>query len=318
MQKIFIYIIIFLIIGFSIPINIVSAQYDNIYKINHIINSLDNHLFSTYYYLQVETASNLGKSVMPILIKSLADERYNIRCFAADVLGNIRMRDKIAIPYLVEASTDKHPMVRQSVGIALTKYLDLNNQEVIASLKKLLQDNVWEVRKGVINSLGVKKIKIFMPEIIKMLSDEHEWVRVSAIDALEKAKDIQVMQFLRKLFDDPQEFVKVRAYHVAAKMDKSIIEECLIELKNDDTNIRKFAIKKLGWIADKNTINNLVELISEVDIEEQGLIALSLSEICWENPGLIGEIKHLCNSSNNKIKKVAEMILYYIEQSVYD
>ena len=121
---------------------------------------------------------------------------------------------------------------------------------------------------------------------------------------------------MRKLFYDPQEFVKVRAYHVAAKMDKSIIEECLIELKNGDINIRKFAIKKLGWIADKNTINNLLGLISEADLEEQDLIAFSLSEICLGNPGLIDKIKHLCNSSNSEIKKVAQRIFYYIYQDI--
>lgn len=287
-------------------------------KINEIVNNLDGHLFSTYYDKQIEVASKLGKSAVPTLIKLLSDKKYNIRCFSADVLGKIK--DKATIPYLIKASRDEHMNVRICVGMALTDFIYTGDKELISALKTLLRDKEWEVRAYVIDAIGVEKSKIFTKDLLELLKDKNEWVRWNVIVALERINDLNTVPFISELFNDSWEFVRAKAYHAVAKMNNSIIDKCIKELRSKNKKVRMFAIKKLGWIVNENTTNNLISIIDNADLKEQDLIACALGEIYLNtnNKSIKDKTKNLSDNLDTKIRNVGQKTIKYIEDSAKD
>lgn len=93
-------------------------------------------------------------TAVPELTRLLGQDRWEVRFFAAEALGNIGPSAKAAIPALIERFKDpsEQPMVRASALKALGQMGSKANS-AIPSMPRLLLDKDWLVRKSAAETL---------------------------------------------------------------------------------------------------------------------------------------------------------------------
>ena len=279
-------------------------------QLQKIINELGEHQFSTHYYKMVEDLSKQDKPVVPLLIKLLKHKKSNVRCFAAHALGKIR--DKSSVPYLIEAIKNECPDVRCAIAQALTD-IDIKDRHVQQTLKKLLKDEVWEVRSYTVEAIGLEKDNSFIYLIIKLLkNDPQPYVRSMCVKALGRIKDKSSTYTLIEIFGTLKDEDKwIQSYIIEAlreiKDERAIpfLTKCL---KDENIANRIDAAEALGKMDIKSGIPILVEALKNKDFYYENITirekaALILGDIGDES--VILNLKKLLNDSNNYVRETA-------------
>ena len=213
-------------------------------------------------------------STLPHLIKALIEKDNEIRCAAAEVLGEIGPAAAIAVPDLVKALADKDNFVRRSAIVALeciepntrvNPLLKTNRLEkhspitaiAIPHLLKALMDSDWEVRKTAafaLGKIGTTAAKAAVSPLINALNDSENEVRYAAIEALGKMGTASITTTLPHLINglsDQDSDVRCAAAQNLWKMGEAgvtAIPHLVKALVDRDESVRNAANKALTKI----------------------------------------------------------------------
>ncbi|MHB1426956.1 MAG: HEAT repeat domain-containing protein [Gemmataceae bacterium] len=241
----------------------------------------------------LERAGAIGpdaKEAVPGLVSHLNDDKDRFaRGACARTLARIGVKDNKTLTALKKALADSNTIVQIEAAEALTA-LDLDNQDAIMTLIKLLKDKDHGTRFEAANSLGSPrgcfkscKIKLVIPPLVIALKDSDEEVRLIAA------------QSLGNICEDSERVVPA-----------------LIERVNNEkrTQPRIFAIQALGEYGPeaKAAIPALTRALKEGDQEVQAAAAQSINHIkTWKNKrgqkGKEEKIRRIKKMSEDVIKK---------------
>lgn len=169
------------------------------------------------------------------------------RCYAAHVLG--RLRDKEAVPVLIDATTDKTINLQAAISLG-----EIGDQRAIPALRKMaadfpdqklwagyglaalgeqegfdllteaaLSDSRWTERRHAVEALGKFGDLRALPTVVKALRDKHANVRVSAAAALGQIGDPSALPALTEALRDT-DFTETNAATTVAKEAQKAIE----------------------------------------------------------------------------------------------
>jgi HEAT repeat protein len=211
---------------------------------------------------------------LPHLIKGLRETNNEVRCAAAEVLGEIGPAATIAIPDLVKALTNNNHFVYRAIVCALENIepnlpikpllkteglekISPNNARVIPHLLKALKDKDWEVRQTaliVLGKIGPLAEKIALSSIINVLNDNRHQVRYAAITALgqiAQANNHIILPYLIKGLSDQNSDVRCAAAQSLGKIGETsltAIPELIKALIDKHENVRNAANTALNQI----------------------------------------------------------------------
>lgn len=156
---------------------------------------------------------DIGKPVVNPVIKALNDDKWRVRWYAAEILGEIG--DKSAVNPLIKSLKDENNGVRSNAIIALVNIGDESVKPLIISL----DDESWQVRWHAAEALGEIKNKNAVDPLIKTLSDKNSWVRKTAVTSLGMIGDKSAEKPLKNLLNDEDPEVREAAHLALEKMN---------------------------------------------------------------------------------------------------
>ena len=152
------------------------------------------------------------ESDVPTLMQALNHPDEMHRRKAAEGLGRLGSRAKVAIPALLECLKDKDDLVRGQSAEALGSIGLDGRSDTITAMRALLKDMSEFVRRmaaGALGSFGSAAAEA-VPELSEALRDREEFVRRAAADALGKigARASQAAPALQAALSDNDVFVR--------------------------------------------------------------------------------------------------------------
>lgn len=155
----------------------------------------------------VDILKRIGSFNREAVFKLLKDPDEDVRIYACEILGG--MKEKVAVPYLIDALQDESPNVRNLACVALG---DIGDESAIDALFSALKDD--------------------------------EWIEFSAIQALGKIGSRKIVEPLFEIFNKGQDVVSLIACETLIDFkDKEILDRVIDKLKTWEREKRGEYIK---------------------------------------------------------------------------
>lgn len=226
-------------------------------------------LYDDYSEAAQNAATALGfirdKAAVPALLEILSHENPNTRLYAAMALG--RMADNTVSGHLIELlKKDDNKKVRATVITSLGFIGEAEFYDTI--IKYGFEDKDPHVRASAIEALS--KLKIAPDKISgvikKALVDINNRVIANACIALWKIGDLSAMTYVTKLVKSNDKWYRASASYVLGQIANVEAVNILLSLKNDaEADVRLNAARALGNIKSPKAINALVEMLDDSD-----------------------------------------------------
>ncbi len=226
----------------------------------------------------IEALIHIGPQALRSLEEAFRTENHDVRKFIVDVAG--QMNTPLSVPLLLKAIQDEDENVRA----AAVEYLGrLRAQEAVGPLIRMLQEEDLWVRYSVIEALGM----IATPEALSVILDclkERPLAEV-ALRALEgfgravpverivpflsdqrRSVSSQALITLSRLVETEEQFnalkEAIKEYMPFVKFVKTLLEA----VQSDRVELKKSALKLLGFCAGPEHIDLILELAMTEDI----------------------------------------------------
>jgi hypothetical protein len=136
----------------------------------------------------MDLLEEMGKSIVPSLIRLVVEESgdHRINATAALILG--RIKDKSAIPALIKSLENPIHDIRGFSAIALGK-IGVDEEQLNTIIEFLENGKTWESKHGAIEALFQIRDPKSIPVLTDAIKDEDTRVKTFAIKALEKTLD---------------------------------------------------------------------------------------------------------------------------------
>ncbi|MHA1911508.1 MAG: HEAT repeat domain-containing protein [Candidatus Kariarchaeaceae archaeon] len=232
----------------------------------------------------------------------LADPSPKVRRQCAISLGLIG--DKHASPVLVRSmKEDENPAVREVSVMSLSK---LKGDGVQCLGIQLLEETNPRVRKTIAHNLGkIGDIHSVIALMSASLNDTEEEVRERASSSLRELNSKLGFPSIEDL---------LQAVPDCSLLPKNVstselFDFCVINIANDDVELRSTCVTELGWIGNTDVVPLLKERIDdEKETAVKVRIIISLGELSGE--GFQSElIEMLFNNENQYIRRAASVAL---------
>ncbi len=209
------------------------------------------------------------------VVRDTRDEDEDVRATALRALG--RIRDKRAIPFLIEALGYPETWLPPRIGEILVSI----GEESIEHLIKGLKDYKSATSRGwAAEILGWLEAKSAVPQLLDALFDVSPEVRAKAAGALGKIGDDRAVNKLTELLiSDPVPFVRVRIANALGEIGHPAVIDYLINvLKDPEWWVRVRAVEALEQLGDK-AVSGLLIALEEDDVEVRRRAAMALERI---------------------------------------
>lgn len=240
---------------------------------------LRNHDNANVRTAAMEAFPRYGREATPYLLQLLKDYDEEVRMFTATMLGDIR--DSSAVDNLIEALGESDENIKHAAAESLGK---IGDPRAVGPLIDCLQQDFWVQYPAVIalGNIGDPSATI---HLVELLNDE--MLRQAVIEALGKIGDVSAIPVLAEILShkDPsvrndtigalvniQRLIKPDGTCLPSiKMaldNEPLIDHILKSLNDPDPEVKKNAVIAIGWLKEKRGVKNLVELMTDYDLEE--------------------------------------------------
>ncbi|MFH1374467.1 MAG: HEAT repeat domain-containing protein [bacterium] len=238
------------------------------------IGQLLTNLQSPDFYEREEAVKELGRytedEAVAGLVLALEDTDLGIRELAADVLG--KMQGEIVSQLLIRFLAHGDIGTRNLAAEILVRI----GAPAIQSLVEALESDDPDVRKFVVDVLGLIKDESAVKPLCKSLSDENDNVVCSAAEALGEIGSSKAISELVAAYQRCEDS-RLQVIEALGKIgDPSSLDMLFGFLKTDDPVILYAAIEAIGNIGLKNSIEKLLAYLDHEDrtIAEAALTAI--------------------------------------------
>jgi HEAT repeat protein len=231
-----------------------------------------------------------------------SDPSAKVRRQCAISLGLIG--DKQATPALIKAiQDDKNPAVREVSVMSLSK-LKGDGEDCLKN--RLLEEENPRVRKTIAHSLGkIGDIHSVIALVSTSLTDTEEEVRERASSSLKEVKARLGFSSLEDLL----QAVPDSSLLPKNLSSSELFDFCVMNISDDDVELRSTCITELGWIGNTDAIPLLKErIVKEDTIAVKVRTIIALGELDGEN-FLTEFVEMLLNDENQHIRKAASVAL---------
>ena len=200
--------------------------------------------------------------------------------------------------------------------LALTSLREVDPEDAVPLIKKVLNDKILPVRSMAVFALGVKPTAECFPILINLLeSDEDYGIRADAAGALGYLNDIRAFEPLtRAFYEDTNWLVRFSAAVSLGNLQDIRAKELLMEaLDSDEVILQQAAIAALGEIRATDAVDKILNFAASEDWLVRQRIAESLGNLDTEKSR--SALRFLAKDLHPQVKEAAEISLKRLEQS---
>ncbi len=292
--------------------------------ISGLISTLSDHDNAGARNSAIEALVHIGEEAVDALLAALATPDVDVRKFIVDILGDIR--DRRAVPALIERLDDADENIRMAAAEALGKLKDRQAVDaLIACLGRYDQSWLDYTAAEALGEIGDERA---LGPLLAALGRSS--LREPVLESLGKIGNVDTLAPLIAGLADPLRIVReVSAVALAAiykkcgpaehqKIIRSVrsgvneravdfLEEMLMTSAGE---LQKTAVTVLGWTGRQTSIEKLLGMLKEEDMEEP--VARALKNL---DGGRLPLLINALNDENFLVRKVAARVLGEIGSS---
>lgn len=242
---------------------------------------LSEQLEDPYYGIRdkvTKTLRQLGKDVLPQMIKALASPDKDVRLRALWVIG--KTGEPSAFDPLIRSLQDPDLRCREEAVIALGELAD---PRAIPFLERIIEDDE-SLGPAAVSALGNIHHPDSVIKLIPYIRDEDPLIRINAVRALGQVGDKSILPHLAPALKDPDTEVRIAAIQAIAKFGGAETAELAHSALSDkDIRVRRVAVIKLIRMRDEHLPGLLVGLLDDPDPDPdiRRIAARGLDKIGW-------------------------------------
>ena len=214
---------------------------------------------------------------------------------------------------LAEISSQLESLNSKDRLLALASLREVNAEDAVPLIKKVLYDEIIPVRSMAIFALGVKKTEECFPILVKLLETDPDYgIRADAAGALGYLKDIRAFEpLVRAFYEDTQWLVRFSAAVSLGNLGDIRAKEVLIKaLESDEIVLQQAAISALGEIHAEDCIDKILNFVQSEDWLVRQRLAESLGN--FKNPQSISALQFMAKDSHPQVQEAAKISLQKI------
>lgn len=153
------------------------------------------------------------------------------RLMGVYALGKIG--DDSNLELLARATNDEIPDIRKVACESMAELCSEDckwGEHVLARL----EDENKDVRLAVVEILGKRYNREFIPYLVKALKDPDDWVQIRAIDAFGKHREADAVPDMLELLESPNRFVVMKVIEALGNIGGTVAFRSLLEISNSD------------------------------------------------------------------------------------
>lgn len=196
--------------------------------------------------------------------------------------------------------------------LALTELREVNPEDAVPLIKKVLDDDILPVRSMAIFALGVKKTDECLPILVRLLETDPDYgIRADAAGALGYLRDIRAFDALvRAFYEDTQWLVRFSAAVSLGNLGDIRAKQVLLNaLHSSETVLQQAAISALGEIKANDCLEEMLNFAQSEDWLMRQRLAEALGN--FNVPKSISALNFLAKDSNAQVSQAA---LYSLEK----
>lgn len=201
--------------------------------------------------------------------------------------------------------------------IALASLRPYASEDAVPLIKKVLNDEMLQVRSMAVFALGIKQTEECFPILVKLLeTDEDYGIRADAAGALGYLEDERAFQPLCRAFYEDTEWLVRFSAAVALGNLKDIRAKTVLlaALKSSETVVQQAAIAALGEIGAIDAVNDILAFAAHEDWLIRQRLAEALGNLPCEQSQ--AALTFLAKDDHPQVSLAAQLGLTKLEQSL--
>jgi HEAT repeat protein len=201
--------------------------------------------------------------------------------------------------------------------LALTSLREIEPEDAVPLIKKVLYDEIITVRSMAVFALGVKGTEESYPLLVQLLEgDEDYGIRADAAGALGYLRDIRAFEpLVRAFYEDTSWLVRFSAAVSLGNLQDARAKQVLLEaLDSGESLLRQAAISAIGEINAVEGLDRILEFAGDRDWLIRQRLAESLGNFTIDKS--ISALKFLAKDSHPQVSHTAVVSLQRIEQNL--
>jgi HEAT repeat protein len=194
--------------------------------------------------------------------------------------------------------------------LALASLKDVDAEDAVPLIKKVIDDEMIPVRSMAIFALGVKKTAECFPILVRLLETDPDYgIRADAAGALGYLKDIRAFEpLVRAFYEDTQWLVRFSAAVSLGNLGDIRAKEVLLKaLESEEIVLQQAAISALGEIKAEDCLDKILNFVQSEDWLVRQRVAESLGN--FNHPQSISALQFLAKDSHPQVKEAAQFSL---------
>lgn len=238
--------------------------------------------------LAVEASVRFGDrmEIVDRLIELLKDEDIGVRDAVVGAIISIFREFENSREKIVKGLCDLLCCDDISLKNLSAEMLVKIGKDAVDELVKLLNHDDKDVRKMVVDTLGLIRESSVVPSLKEKLNDSDPNVVVSAIEALGNIGDDEVIDALIDSFSK-FEFAQIPIIEALGKIgeraeSKDVVFDFLIEVFEtaDDPILKSAIVESIGRVGDEENLDFLMKLTFDENLAIRKMAVVSIIEIC--------------------------------------
>jgi HEAT repeat protein len=220
------------------------------------------------------------------------------------------MRDSMNQPNLQHIADQLESPNSRDRMLALASLREVQATDAVPLIKKVLFDEMLQVRSMAVFALGVKQTEECFPILVELLETDPDYgIRADAAGALGYLEDGRAFEpLVRAFYEDTEWLVRFSAAVSLGNLKDIRAKETLLSaLESEETVLKQAAIAALGEIKAVDTVEKLLEFVASPD----WLIRQRLAEALGHLPSQksVWALKFLAKDDHPQVKDAANISL---------
>ncbi|WP_439566189.1 HEAT repeat domain-containing protein, partial [Gloeocapsopsis crepidinum] len=152
--------------------------------------------------------------------------------------------------------------------LALASLRDVSPADAVPLIKKVLEDEILQIRSMAVFALGIKPTDECYPILVKLLETDPDYgIRADAAGALGYLGDLRAFEpLVRAFYEDTEWLVRFSAAVSLGNLKDSRAHEVLLQaLDSDEVVLQQAAIAALGEIKDIESVDHILRFAQSED-----------------------------------------------------
>ena len=233
-----------------------------------------------------------------------------------EVLRNVTDLIPMVTPHLAEIAEQLDSPNSRDRLLALASLRDVSSEEAVPLIKKVLDDDLLQIRSMAVFALGIKQTAECYPLLVKILETDPDYgIRANAAGALGYLEDHRAFEPLcRAFYEDTEWLVRFSAAVSLGNLKDPRAKEILLQtLASDEEVMQQAAIAAIGEVGIVEAVPQLLTFVNSPD----WLVRQRLAEALGNLPGAQSEsaLRFLAKDDHPQVSQAAQLALERLQMS---